>query len=321
MGILKFAHPESDLRPCIFEIQPTVSRNQSHHYSDRRQSSALLPIDYCTSTTTTESSLPNSHYDLSHSLTPMYMLYGFPIVFPVLKLEAEIDGLRRVKKRCKNPCNSCWIKETKELPIHATLSPTIVNSKRRHSEFGNVIMSEVGEHCSKWSWAYLYKALLANVRKCGHIALATASSGVAANNMPGGRTAHSRFKIPLNLENNSVCNVKKQSGTAQLLRIAKLIIWGLPPHYLRLKVGCPVILLRNIDPGNGLCNGTRLICRSFQPHVIDAEIAVGQHAGKMMFLPRIPLSPSDDDMFPFKLRRKQFPVRLCFAMTINKAQG
>ncbi|KAL4570921.1 hypothetical protein LXL04_026586 [Taraxacum kok-saghyz] len=57
------------------------------------------------------------------------------------------------------------------------------------------------------------------------------------------------------------------------------------------------------------------------PHVIDAEIAVGQHAGKIVFLPRIPLSPSDDDMFPFKLRRKQFPVRLCFAMTINKAQG
>ncbi|KAL4590721.1 hypothetical protein LXL04_003662 [Taraxacum kok-saghyz] len=57
------------------------------------------------------------------------------------------------------------------------------------------------------------------------------------------------------------------------------------------------------------------------PHVIDAEIAVGQHAGKRVFLPRILLSPSDDDMFPFKLRRKQFPVRLCFAMTINKAQG
>ncbi|KAL4585914.1 hypothetical protein LXL04_010541 [Taraxacum kok-saghyz] len=103
--------------------------------------------------------------------------------------------------------------------------------------------------------------------------------------------------------------------------LAKSTSGGLPPHYLRLKVGCPVILLRNIDPGNGLCNGTRLICRSFQPHVIDAEIAVGQHAGKMVFLPRIPLSPSDDDMFPFKLERKQFPVRLCFAMTINKAQG
>ncbi|XP_024984081.1 uncharacterized protein LOC112520008 [Cynara cardunculus var. scolymus] len=41
----------------------------------------------------------------------------------------------------------------------------------------------------------------------------------------GGRTAHSRFKIPLNLDNNSMCNIKKQSGTAKLLRDAKIIIW------------------------------------------------------------------------------------------------
>ncbi|XP_024993308.1 uncharacterized protein LOC112527039 [Cynara cardunculus var. scolymus] len=71
----------------------------------------------------------------------------------------------------------------------------------------------------------LYKALLANIRSRGLIALATASSGVVANNMPGGRTAHSRFKIPLNLDNNSMCNIKKQSGAAQLIRDAKIIIW------------------------------------------------------------------------------------------------
>ena len=350
---------------------------------------------------------------------------------------------------------------------------------------------------------FLYKALLANIRSRGLIALATASSGVAANNMPGGRTAHSRFRIPLNLDNNSMCNIKKQSGAAQLIRDAKIIIWdeasmakrqavealdrtmqdiigvtlpfggkimilggdfrqvlpvvrrgtraqivdsslrmsplwstikkirltinirartgpwfsdfllrvgdgdeeavdesfiripddmtvpytdetkskdalidaifpslqingadsdyiisrailstknqnvdeindqligkfcgdekayysfdeaeddknniypmeflnsltvsGLPPHYLRLKIGCPVILLRNIDPSNGLCNGSRLICRGFQQNVIDAEIVVGQHAGKRVFLPRIPLCPSEDNMFPFKLKRK-----------------
>ncbi|GJY53011.1 ATP-dependent DNA helicase PIF1-like protein [Tanacetum coccineum] len=46
---------------------------------------------------------------------------------------------------------------------------------------------------------FLYKALLANVRSCGLIALATTSSGAAANNMSGGRTANSRFKIPINL--------------------------------------------------------------------------------------------------------------------------
>jgi ATP-dependent exoDNAse (exonuclease V) alpha subunit len=96
---------------------------------------------------------------------------------------------------------------------------------------------------------------------------------------------------------------------------------GLPPHVLKLKVGCPVILLRNIDPATGLCNGTRLVVRRFQRNIIDAEIMVGDHAGKRIFLPRIPLCPSDDDMFPFKFKRKQFPIRLSFAMTINKAQG
>ncbi|XP_021991846.1 ATP-dependent DNA helicase PIF1-like [Helianthus annuus] len=356
---------------------------------------------------------------------------------------------------------------------------------------------------------FLYIALLTEIRSRGLIALAIASSGAAANNMPRGRTAHSRFKIPLNLENNSMCNIKKQSGAAKLIRSAKIIIWdeasmakrqaieavdrtfqdiigvslpfggkimvmggdfrqvlpvikrgtraqivdssvrmsplwsltkkmrltinmralkdpwfskfllragdgteepiegnyiripddmtiqcnnrenaikelihaifpsiednvyssdyiisrailstkndsvdeinnqmieifqgeekvyysfdeaeddqrnfcpveflnslnvsGLPPHKLRLKIGCPIILLRNIDPSHGLCNGTRLICKGFMRNVIDAEIAVGQHAGKRVFLPRIPLTLSEDDMFPFKLKRKQFPINI-----------
>jgi ATP-dependent DNA helicase PIF1 len=63
------------------------------------------------------------------------------------------------------------------------------------------------------------------------------------------------------------------------------------------------------------------VVRGFQRNVIDAEIVLGQHAGKRIFLPRIPLCPSDDEMFPFQFKRKQFPVRLSFAMTVNKAQG
>jgi ATP-dependent DNA helicase PIF1 len=96
---------------------------------------------------------------------------------------------------------------------------------------------------------------------------------------------------------------------------------GLPPHVLKLKVGCPIMLLRNIDPANGLCNGTRLVVRGFQKNSIDAEIVLGQHAGMQLFLPRIPLCPSDDEMFPFQFKRKQFPIRLSFSMTVNKAQG
>ncbi|XP_021683807.2 uncharacterized protein LOC110667308 [Hevea brasiliensis] len=96
---------------------------------------------------------------------------------------------------------------------------------------------------------------------------------------------------------------------------------GLPPHRLELKVNCPIILLRNLDPSNGSCNGTRMVCKRFSTNVIHAEITVGQHSGKHVFLPRIPLSPAKNERYPFQFKRKQFPIRLCFAMTINKAQG
>uniref|UniRef100_A0A8I6YAU5 ATP-dependent DNA helicase n=1 Tax=Hordeum vulgare subsp. vulgare TaxID=112509 RepID=A0A8I6YAU5_HORVV len=72
---------------------------------------------------------------------------------------------------------------------------------------------------------YLYKALLAKVRSLGKIAIATTTSGIAASIMPGGRTAHSRFKILIKLMDNSICSFTKQSGTAELLRRASLIIW------------------------------------------------------------------------------------------------
>ena len=93
-----------------------------------------------------------------------------------------------------------------------------------------------------------------------------------------------------------------------------------PPHKLVLKIGVPIILLRNISPIEGLCNGTRLIIKGFLQHVIDAKIITGSHVGKRVFIPRIRITPSDVDL-PFQLVRRQFPIRLAFAMTINKSQG
>ncbi|PWZ29467.1 ATP-dependent DNA helicase PIF1 [Zea mays] len=72
---------------------------------------------------------------------------------------------------------------------------------------------------------YLYRVLLVTLRNQGNIAVATATSGVAASIMPGGRTAHSRFKIPLTIDDDAVCSFTKQSGTAELLRKSSLIIW------------------------------------------------------------------------------------------------
>ncbi|XP_028093744.1 ATP-dependent DNA helicase PIF2-like [Camellia sinensis] len=72
---------------------------------------------------------------------------------------------------------------------------------------------------------YLYRALLASVRSQGRIAIATATSGIAATLLPGGRTAHSRFKISLNPEASSMYSITKQSDLAELIRRATVIIW------------------------------------------------------------------------------------------------
>ena len=72
---------------------------------------------------------------------------------------------------------------------------------------------------------YLYRALLATIRNQKKIAVATATSSVAASIMSGGRTVHSRFKIPLTINNGAFCTFTKQSGTAKLLRAISLIIW------------------------------------------------------------------------------------------------
>jgi ATP-dependent DNA helicase PIF1 len=91
----------------------------------------------------------------------------------------------------------------------------------------------------------------------------------------------------------------------------------MPPHNLQLKVGSPVILLRNLNPPR-LCNGTRLVIKKLMKNVIEAIILHGKFQGENILLPRIPIIPTD---VPVQFKRLQFPIRLAFAMTINKSQG
>ena len=93
----------------------------------------------------------------------------------------------------------------------------------------------------------------------------------------------------------------------------------LPPSQLEVKIGVPLMLLRNLDPGLGLCNGTRLRLMRMTNRVLHVKIISGPYAGEMAFIPRIKLISSEE--LPFELHRVQFPVRLAFGMTINKSQG
>ncbi|CAB3241119.1 unnamed protein product [Arctia plantaginis] len=74
---------------------------------------------------------------------------------------------------------------------------------------------------------FLISLILAKIRSQQKIALAVASSGIAATLLDGGRTAHSTFKLPLDVHNkpDAMCNIKKNSGIAAVLRKSSIIIW------------------------------------------------------------------------------------------------
>ncbi|XP_019195820.1 PREDICTED: uncharacterized protein LOC109189662 [Ipomoea nil] len=274
---------------------------------------------------------------------------------------------------------------------------------------------------------FLWRALSSALRSKGDIFLNVASSGIASLLLPGGRTAHSRFSIPIVVNEDSTCNISQSSPLAKLIMqcdgtigeslhgeceinipeefvltcvkdpistivdsifpmfrrghsdiqylkdsailaptldivdavneymndynnaegrtylscdsvcksdsnvdmladlhtpefLNGLRCSGVPNHSLTLKVGSLVMLLRNIAHSLGLCNGTRMIISKLADHVLEAQILCGASAGTKVLIPRISLTPSDPRL-PFKFQRKQFPLMLSYAMTINKSQG
>ncbi|CAN0874983.1 ATP-dependent DNA helicase PIF1 [Linum grandiflorum] len=95
---------------------------------------------------------------------------------------------------------------------------------------------------------------------------------------------------------------------------------GMPEHQLHFKQYTIVMLLRNLNPAAGLCNGTRILLTNLGTNVIRGLIVGGTFEGTIAVIPRIVLDHTDPN-WPFTLKRRQYPIRLCYAMTINKSQG
>jgi len=76
---------------------------------------------------------------------------------------------------------------------------------------------------------FMWRTLASAIRSQCHIVLTVASSGIASLLLPGGRTAHSVFKIPIPTFDCSICNIEKGSEIAELLKLTKLIIWDEAP--------------------------------------------------------------------------------------------
>ena len=94
---------------------------------------------------------------------------------------------------------------------------------------------------------------------------------------------------------------------------------SLPPHELRLRKYAVVMLIRNLNIKEGLCNRTRLLILDLNNNSIKCEILTGDKAGEIVFLHRITLNY--ENKYTFILKRRQFLIKIAFAMTINKLQG
>jgi hypothetical protein len=159
----------------------------------------------------------------------------------------------------------------------------------------------------------IYPSLEENIGQCAILA-ATNLSVDAINNQVLQR-------IPGNIRSYYSCDEAVNDSAAYPVDfLNQLNISGLPPHDLQLKLGAIVMLLRNLNPSKGLMNGTRMKILQLMDRVIKVEILTGANVGSVHFIPRIKLIPSDSTL-PFDMSRMQFPIKLAYAMTINKAQG
>ncbi|GAU33275.1 hypothetical protein TSUD_279490 [Trifolium subterraneum] len=134
--------------------------------------------------------------------------------------------------------------------------------------------------------------------------------------IPGDEKVYLSYDSPCSSSSN--VDTPDDVHTPKFLNI--IVTSGLPNHKLRLKVGVPVMLIKNMDQSSGMCNGTRLIITKLGRYVVEGKIISGSNIGDRVFIPRLSLIPTDKRL-PFKFQRRQFPLSVSFAMTINKSKG
>ena len=101
-------------------------------------------------------------------------------------------------------------------------------------------------------------------------------------------------------EEKEYCSVDSVDKSDELLNLAfgvltpeflnSLKISRIPNHKLKIKVGTPIILLRNLYQADELYNGTMLIVTRLGTHVVEAEIIIGPNIGHRTYIPRMNVS-------------------------------
>ncbi|XP_062224612.1 uncharacterized protein LOC133923203 [Phragmites australis] len=105
---------------------------------------------------------------------------------------------------------------------------------------------------------------------------------------------------------DSIANSSEQPSDYEMLYppefLNSIVINNFPQHHLSLKIGVPIVLLRNINQSIGLCNGTRLLIKRLGDRLLEGRIMTGNHVGDKVCIPRIVLNDTSPK-WPFTLQR------------------
>ncbi|XP_072090582.1 uncharacterized protein [Arachis hypogaea] len=156
--------------------------------------------------------------------------------YPPMHLAIEVDSFLLTKRVIRKELNF----NRDDLKKNASDMLAIATAEQRYA-FAKIVTAV---YCDEGGFFFVYghgdtekiffwNLMSAEIHSMGDIVLNVASSGIAYLLLPNGRTAYSRFKIPLNITEDSICNIKPGSPQVMLLLKAKLIIWDEAPMISR----------------------------------------------------------------------------------------
>ncbi|CAN1310136.1 ATP-dependent DNA helicase PIF1 [Linum perenne] len=169
-----------------------------------------------------------------------YLLHSYSLSLEHFKLPHPMPTVTREQNHNNILTHHQYDKQTEESKSKKYYASLNSDQIRAYSSIMDAIETKKGKFFfvhghGGTGKTFLYNCIISKVRSTGGIALVVASSGIAATLLPDGVTAHSRFKIPLEIDNLSTCTIKKGSDVAELLKSATLIVWDEAPMIHKLS--------------------------------------------------------------------------------------
>ncbi|CAN1179600.1 ATP-dependent DNA helicase PIF1 [Linum perenne] len=204
--------------------------SMSEDFAYRQQQLTSAPLQ--------QPSSPTLYNQVLHALNNILHTYSSSLGHFGLPMPTEGSSYMQATNIITTHLNyNCATKAAKSHQLHSSLNSSQLTAYA-------AIIESVSKNQGKFfflhghggtSKTFLYNCIISKIRSEGKIVLVVASSGIAATLLPDGVTAHSRFKIPLEVDNLSTCMVKKGTEVAELLKEATLIVWDEAPMVHRLS--------------------------------------------------------------------------------------